>query len=216
MSYSFFCPTRISFTIDSFTQTDEKLKFDTDPDLFKKKAKAVIALHLYNNDDKELDPDNICILALTKRSTCETIKKFGGVNAKYLFIKTIELLIEEKITTKDDMFKYLLNEIKENELLTYALNLVYHNGAQRIIDTTVNGGEFLAAYCYALSCFVNNDNKPVEAINEAKDVSSLFCFDRMLDLIFELTCCMVASSYGNAFIVYDPSAVDDAYRTLFD
>ena len=196
MSYSYFCPTRI--LIDSYTQTDEKF-IDVDRDLFEKKAKAVIAFHLHNNNHK-LDPGNICIKALTKRSTNETC------DAKRLFVKTIELLIEER-TTRNDIIKCLLNEVRENELLTYALNLVRHNGAQCILETTVNGGEFLAAYCYALSCFVDNCDKPVDAINDATST--------MNELIVELTCCMIASSFGNAFIVYDTIAVDEAFRSLF-
>lgn len=231
MSYSFFCPTRTM--IDSYTQTDENLNFDVDQDLFQKKAKAVIAFHLYNNND-ELDCKNICISSLTKLSTSELSMKHGGINARFLFVKTIELLIEETVNTKEEIFKHLLNEVRESELLTYALNLVYCNGAQRILDTRntidtaidecrtetpvhsiVQHSDFLAAYCYALSCFVNNDNQPVDAINAARDVSSDMITSTITDLIYELTCCMVASSYGVSFIVYDALAIDEAYKTLF-
>ena len=180
--------------VESSTQTEyEKTNFLSNVNVVKDKILSVISLHLFFNSNK-LDENNISITSLFKLSDEDLIRSLGGKNDKFLFKKTIHALVDELVKNPKDLMSLLLSYVKDNDLLIFALNLVKSKGSEYAVLSSTPSSEFLSAYCYALSSFINNDNNPIGAIHEALKAPVL------KDLIVNLTIAMVGASYGTNFL----------------
>ena len=173
---------------DVATQTTGE-SFKVQPDQLENKRKGVIALYMALGKVSDICSINIGISALKKEDLSH---RFNEKTDKYLFIKTMYALIEETVSTPEELYKLLINEVDGNNLLVYALHLVKNKGATDalLFDTT----NFLSAYCYALECFLKHDNDPVGTIQAAMAAPA------NKSLVLDLTAAMVGASYGIAFL----------------
>lgn len=199
--------------VDSSTQTENgRIYFNTSPEKFKSKATAVIALNLHFK--KPIDVSNIGISTLTKGlHKDQLISEDPKKSAEYLFAKTIQILVEETENTPEDLIKSLIQQVKENELLVFALNLIKHNGAvDALLCSSTRNSSILGPFCFALDCFLKHKGKPAEAI-EAAQIAPI-----MVDTVTDLIYCMLGSSYGTSFIpehIHSIPAVSEAFNKLF-
>lgn len=200
-----------TISVDSSTQTEEyRPQFRISPQLLKSKITAVLALHKYIN--KTIDIENIGILALIKCADEDQLKSTDlKKSAEVLFVKTIHHLINETESTPERLIITLQKDVKENDLLVYALNLVKNNGGLDALCSSSRNSAFLGAYCFALDCFLKHDGKPLEALEAARKAP--FSVNTVMDLVTS----MVGASYGSDFVpqhILSQPEIEVAYRKI--
>lgn len=170
------------------------------PQVFESKAKAVIYLCQWMGET--IDKENIGIKFLERYSDSDLREMHAQSPAMYLFAKTMQLLIEESVSSGPELLQRLQQLAKFDSLTYYALCVTQHCD-----HLLLHTDEFLFAYCKALKCFVSNDGNALAAIEAAK-TSAVDA-----KLVTSLTCKLTGASYGCSFL--PTQAVDECVKTAY-
>ena len=187
------------------TQTENRIVFKLKEPEYKDKVKTVLALRKYYRVSNEYGTKAL-LYSVSKSYLSENNPEDS---AKYLFAMTVRLLIEETVSSATELLTNLMEIVKENVLLTFALNIVICSGAKNVLMRANKQTEFLASYCYALECLVKNESSPIQVLEEGALSNS--------ELVMDILTCMCGSPYGSSFMdsSLDTPDLEEMYQSCF-
>jgi hypothetical protein len=154
--------------------------------------------------------DDLGIHALVKLSDEDLATKLDesilrgvslNTDVAFVHIKLCQVLIEETVATIQDMFTILYEYIDQtqNKRLLYAVKLLQHTRCFESFGQIDERDCYIECFARALIHLINHDGAPMHALNECMSTTT-HLGSKVRQLIISLTCDLIASSYGSAFL----------------